>query len=293
MAWSTWSTSRSPATVVRSYYQALADGDAPTALAFADAPANAEYLTSDVLRQQLNVAKLTDVSVSSTSMSGSSATVDVRYRLRFADKAQDVTDHDRLVKHGSTWRLRQVSTKVFLPKVRLGGDRVLFAGRPLTSAAFELFPGALPVTTDSPAVRIAGHPSVLLRSPSDTVQLNVEVSDERKKQAATALDTALARCLDATSSDVLCPLPPDVTRAVPGSLHGTVTKKLTDGDVVVTLSSGGKGVLDINADLAVDASWKAWDFNNLAVPAKGTVTLHLQATAALDDPATTYWAGTS
>ena len=86
-----------------------------------------------------------------------------------------------------------------------------------------------------------------------------------------------------------CPVPAEVSRPVPGSLHGTAAKKLVDGGVVVSLSADGKGLLSITADLPVDATWKAWDFNNLAVPDHGSITVHLAATATIDDPSTIYW----
>jgi hypothetical protein len=290
LAWSQWADSHSPVTVVKGFYRAIADGDAPTALAFAETAPSGEYLTSTVLQQQLRVAKLTDVSVDSTAKSSSTATVEVQYRLGFADKPQAVSDQVQLTKHGSSWRLTKVSSTVTLAKVREGGDRVTLAGRPLPSTRVELFPGAVPVATDTPAVQITGHPEVRLHAASDIVQINVDVAAGRKKQVAAALDAAVSRCLDAASTDVQCPLPPDVTRPVPGSLHGTASKKIADGGAVVSLSPDGKGLLSVTADLPVNATWMAWDFNNLAVPDHGSITLHLEATATIDDPNTVYWA---
>jgi hypothetical protein len=291
LAWSQWADSHSPATVVKGFYRALADGDASAALAFAETAPSGEYLTSTVLQQQLRVAKLADVSIAGTDKSSSTATVEVQYRLGFADKPQDVTDQVQLTKHGSSWRLAQVSSTVTLAQVRQGADRVTLAGRPLSSGRVELFPGAVPVATDTTAVQVTGHPEVRLHAASDIVQINVEVSADRKKQVAAALDAAVAKCLDAASTDAQCPLPTDVTRPVPGSLHGTASKKLADGGATVSLSPDGKGLLDVTADLPVDATWKAWDFNNLAVPDQGSITLHLEATATVDDPNTIYWAG--
>jgi hypothetical protein len=289
LAWSQWADSHSPATVVNAFYRAIADGDAPTALAFAETPPSGEYLTSTVLQQQLRLAKLTDVSIGSTAKTSSTATVEVQYRLGFADKPQEVTDQIQLTKHGSSWRLTRVSATVTLAQVREGADRVTLAGRPLPSARVELLPGAIPVATDTPAVQITGHPEVQLHTASDIVQINVDVAADRKKQVAVALDAAVSKCLDAASTDVRCPLPPDVPRPVPGSLHGTASKKLADGGAVVSLSPDGKGLLTVAADLPVDATWKVWDFNNLAVPDHGSITLHLEATAAIDDPNTIYW----
>jgi hypothetical protein len=289
MAWSQWADSHSPATVVKGFYRAIAAGDAPTALAFAETAPTGEYLTSAVLQQQLQVAKLTDVSVGNTDKGSSTATVEVRYRLGFADKPQDVTDQVQLTEHGSSWRLTKVSSTVTLAQVRQGADRVTLAGRPMPSARVELFPGAVPVATDTPAVQITGQPEVRLHAASDIVQITVEVAADRKRQVATALDAAISKCLDAASTDVQCPLPPGVTRPVPGSLHGTASKKLADGGAVVSLSPDGKGLLSVTADLPVDATWKAWDFDNLAVPDHGSITVHLEATATIDDPSTIYW----
>jgi hypothetical protein len=293
LAWTQWADSHSPATVVEGFYRALAAGDAPTALAFASSPPSGEYLTSTVLDQQLKLASLSDVAVGRVVKNSGTASVEVHYRLGYSEQAQTVSDQVELTKHGSSWRLSRVSATVQLAKVRQGGDRLLFAGRPFKSTSVELFPGALPVTTDSQAVRVTGRPDVRLKVASNIVQVNVDVSDERKLQAAAALDAAIGKCLDAQSTDVLCPLPPDVTRPVPGSLHGIPSKKLADGGATTTLSPDGKGLLTITAELPVDATWKTWDFNNLAVPGHGTITLSLRAVSALDDPGTIYWVSKS
>src|SRR5437870_8356245 len=58
LAWSQWADSHSPATVVKGFYRAIAAGDAPTALAFAETTPTGEYLTSAVLQPQLRLAKL-------------------------------------------------------------------------------------------------------------------------------------------------------------------------------------------------------------------------------------------
>jgi hypothetical protein len=288
MAWSQWAGSNSPGAVVKRYFHAVSAGDAPTALAFADQGPTGAYLTSDVLKQQLKIAKLTDVKVRHTSKTGSTATVEVEYRLAFAGNPQTVTDEIALVKHGSSWRLSRVSTAITFAQVRLGSDRIVLAGRPVQSTTINLLPGAVPVATDTPAVEVLGHPEVHLEAASDIVQLAVDVSGSRKKQAAEAVDAAIAKCLDATSSDPLCPQP-DVKRPVPGSLKGKATKKLADGGVTVQLASDGQGLLDVSGDVAIDGSWKTWNFDNQAVPGQGPITVHVKAKAALDDPATIYW----
>jgi hypothetical protein len=288
LAWSQWAASNSPGAVVKRYFQAISAGDAPAALAFADQRPTGEYLTSDVLEQQLKIAKLTDVRVRHTSKTESTATVEVQYRLAFAGGPQTVTDEIALVEHGSSWRLSRVSSAITFAQVRLGSDRVVLAGRPVKPTTINLLPGAVPVATDTAAVEVLGHPAVELKAASDIVQLVVDVSDSRKKQAAEALDAAIAKCLDATSSDPQCPLP-DVKRPIPGSLRGKATKKLADGGVTVQLASDGQGLLDVGGDVPIDGSWKTWNFNNQAVPGQGPITVHVKARAALDDPGTIYW----
>jgi subtilisin family serine protease len=73
-----------PESVARDFFQALAGGDAPAALALSDDPPDSPWLTSVVLGQQLRVAAITGISVLDSSRLDTTATVRVRYQLRYS-----------------------------------------------------------------------------------------------------------------------------------------------------------------------------------------------------------------
>ncbi|UQX88190.1 hypothetical protein M6D93_18150 [Jatrophihabitans telluris] len=283
-----FASSHSPTSVTKAYFRALAKGDAQAALALALVPPSAStspYLTDAVLAEQLRIAPITDVRIGSVEGSGSARSVSVTYQLRFADQARSVSDTVRLVQHGSTWRLSSVASLVELDASADGSDRIMFAGRPLDAAPTPVFPGALPVTTDSRAVVVSGDPVVSLSASQDVIEVRAELTAAAKRQVSSALETALTTCLAASSTDPSCP---NVTggRPVPGSLHGTLTAKVADSSPVITLGSGGVVAISVQAKL--NATWKIWDFNNIEQARSGTTTLAVRAQAAVADLNTVY-----
>src|SRR6185437_263565 len=74
VAVSAYTAGSSPESVVTDYFAALADGNAPRALAYGGVPDGSRaYLTSAVLREQLNVASMGPAAVMSVVRSGSTA----------------------------------------------------------------------------------------------------------------------------------------------------------------------------------------------------------------------------
>jgi hypothetical protein len=283
--------SRSPSSVARRYFSAISNGEAATALALAASPpgaTDAQFLTKDVLAQQLKIAPLTDVTVTGTGRDGAKATVDVQYRLGFADGSQHVRDRVSLIRHGSSWRLGRVAGSVIISNVVAGSDRLTLVGRPISRSVVTLFPGALPVIADTTAVVVAADPSVRLTDSAELVSVTSKLSSQAKQQVLDGLDAALTRCLAAVSADPLCPVPPG-GRPVPGSMHGSLVEKIADSDATITLSSKGKGLIDIFAHAEVKVSWKVWDFENQALPRSDSTTLDVKAVSSVASPQTAVW----
>lgn len=283
-----------PESVVRDYFDALADGNAPAALAYADAPPHGPYLTSLVLRQQLQVARFADVAVLRTSRVGATATVEVRYRLLFGSGARSVSDTARLVRRGSFWRMSQVAGTVSVSAAAPAAGRVRLAGQRLSAAAVTLFPGALPLAADPPALQVlvrtsAGgdQPMIRLADTRLAVQARLALSAQLRDQAERATQALLAGCLAAASKDPLCPLPGS-TRPVPGSLHGSAPAIATVHPRI-ELEQAGSGVISVRARVPVQGSWKAWDFENQVVQRRGPVTIALSARVFLDRPSQAFW----
>jgi hypothetical protein len=285
----------SPEAVARGYFQALADGDAPAALAFAAAPARGQWLTSVVLRGQLQVAPLADVAVLRTTRRGSTATVEVGYRLLFGSGPRSVTDTARLVRRGSSWWMSRVASTVRVSAGSPGADRLRLAGRKLPTAAVTLFPGALPlaadpptlqVLADSPASGVDGQPILRLADPDLTAKVRVSMSAALRQQVQQAVDRLLAGCLKPGSNDPLCPVP-DSGRPIPGSLRGSAPP-IAAGTPRLALGADS-GVISVRAEIPVRGSWQVWDFENQPARRTGTATVALSARVALDRPTQAFW----
>lgn len=296
----------SPESVARSYFEALAAGDAPAALALAADPPRGPWLTSVVLGQQLRRAPLADISVRPATRRGSTATVEVRYRLLFGAGARPVADTARLTRRGSSWWMSRVASAVRVTAGSPGADRLRLAGRKLPAAAVPLFPGALPLAADPPGLQVRAAGSTpgdqLMVRLADTqllAEVGVSMSPALRAQVVQAVDRLLAGCLRSDSNDPLCPAPgadrpasdrtlPGPDRPVPGSLRGsappiaTVTPR-------IALASGEPGVVSVRARVPVQGSWKVWDFENQAVERRGKVTVEVSARVALDRPAVAFW----
>lgn len=280
-----------PESVVRAFFAALADGDAPAALALAENPPRGPWLTSAVLRRQLQAAAITGITVLASTRLEATATVRVRYELRYPDGAQQVSDTARLVRRGSSWRLSRVAGQVRVTAASADLGRLRLAGRRLPPAAVALFPGALPLAADPAALRAVtvpgDQPVVRLADPSLAARARLTIPPALRAQAEQALDRLVARCLAAGSRDPLCPLP--VTgRPIPGTLHGTA-RPIVAGSARIVLQRGGSGVLSIRARLTVRGSWQAWDYQNQVVTRRGNATVDLAARVAPSRPAQAFW----
>jgi hypothetical protein len=287
MAAGQYRTDRAPGAVVGRYFAALAAGDAPAALALATTVPPSPYLTSTVLRQQLSIAQLTDVLVRDTVVRGRTATTQVSYRLAFPSASTQVVDAVDLVRSGSSWRLTRAATDIDLSAISAGTNRLTFAGRPLPTGRVQVFPGALPVATDNPAVQPAGRPMIRLIDENQDTQLNAVLSSDARRALGQALTSALDACLTGSSRDPHCPLP-SATRPVPGSLRGTVNPARSDPPNIA-LSTAADGMIELTDRVSVQGSWRTWDFNNQAVLRSGQTDLDVQAKASIADLATIYW----
>jgi len=287
-AFQIYSSSHSPARAVERYFEAVASGDAVAALGFASKIPSGNYLTNEVLEQQLAIAKVTDVNVHTVRATASSADVEVSYNLRFKSSGQSERDRVRLVKSNDRWLIVNPAATVRAVAVGAGSDRLMFAGRPMKEVATSMFPGALPVTTDNPNVIVDDEPLVTLSSSGKLVQVTVSLGESAKQTFAAAVDEGLAACLNGTTPDPRCPVP-DVKRPVPGSLRGATTTKFASGDGAVGLDPEGKGLLEMAGTATVTGTWKTWNFNNQIVAGKGKTDVSVHARAAIDNPGTIYW----
>jgi hypothetical protein len=90
-----------PEAAVKTYLQALSDGDAQKALGVMKTPPSDLLLTDDVLKKQQAIAKIADIKIVDTNKGGDMATVQATYT--FGDRKADETF--MLHETGDSWRL--------------------------------------------------------------------------------------------------------------------------------------------------------------------------------------------
>ncbi|HEV7206703.1 MAG TPA: hypothetical protein VGN18_19015 [Jatrophihabitans sp.] len=278
--------SSGPDGVVARYFAALAAGDAPAALALGPVPdAPHTFLTSTVLRDQLGLAPIRDITVDRVEQHGATATVRVEYALAF--RSGSVPVHDavptRLV--GGTWQLARSAAATQLQVVR-GADRATIAGGPIPDGTVGLFPGAVPIRFDTGYLELDPEHSAVTFAGDPTTQVFPRVSDAGERAVVAAVATALRRCL-AGAADLRCPLP-DGGRAVPGSVRGRLASDLTQG-VSVDLADGAAGALKVTGDVKVHGSYRTLSFRNVTTTTTGIFTLPVLATTYARAPVVTSW----
>lgn len=274
-----------PATVVRQYFAALADGDAAGALGYGDVPSgHHELLTSDVLAAQNAIAPLGSVVVSAVHQHGNGAVVDVTYSLAFASGRTTVHDAIPVTRHGHDWRLVRSAVPVAITPGD-GSTLASFAGAAVPNGDYAMFPGAVPVTYSTPNLAPDPASAQLRFGDAGLLEINAVVSPAGRRLITPALRAALVACLAGKGNpQPLCPVP-DSAVSVPGSLHGKVTDK-SPSLVLIVNSTNGK--IDITGETNVAATYQKLDDNNIASSTTAkTVDVHAHCFATV--PGTIIW----
>lgn len=281
-----YSETGGPDGAVREYFSALARGNAPKALAYGDLPTGSHaLLTSQVLAIQQRNAPLRDFAVTATRTHGGRATVSVRYVLDYPHSPQTVNTDVPVHRRGSDWRLDQVAVRTSLDLDR-AADRASIGGAPVPADETLLFPGAVPITFDTPYLQLDAAEDSIGFASRRSALVYVEVSPAGKAAVVAALKSALGRCLDGRG-DLTCPLPDE--RFVPGSLRGTLEGSLAE-NVRIELGPEDAGVLTIGGDQPVHAStYRKLSFRNQPETGSGTVVIQLTARAYAVPPLRFTW----
>jgi hypothetical protein len=277
-----------PETVVAGYYAALEAGDASAALSYGDIPdGERDLLTDSVLRAQLDIATISAFAVTDTSTSGATATVNVSYRLGFADSAETVEDTVALVKRDRTWHLAAVAVPVWL-RVAEATGRATLAGAAVPTATELIFPGAVPITFDNDALGLTPETRAVSFHGGGSGDRRVELSESGRAEIGAALDAAITACLDGTAADLtLCPTPDDI-RAVPGTLRGTMDSPASEV-AVLALEGSPDGIVHIGGQVSITGDYQQLDFNNQQVKKTGSTKVTLVGICYVADPTTIIW----
>lgn len=279
-----WAETGGPAGAVRAYFAALARGDAPAALALGDVPPGPHtLLTADVLKAQQRIAPLRRFAITATHRDGNRARVVVRYTLAYPGAPQTINGTVPVHRADGDWRLDRVAIPTSLELDR-ALHRATIVGAGIPDGDTLVFPGAVPITFDSPYLQLnAAEDSVGFGSRPGT-RVYVEVSRAGRTAVTRAVEAALRGCL-AGSAGAGCPLPDE--RYVPGSIRGRTAGAL---DLAITVADGDSGILDARGSATVEASsYQRLTFSNRARRGAGRVKLALHARAYAVAPLRLAW----
>lgn len=268
---------------VKDYLQALADGDATTALSFAkQAPADHTMLTDAALATANAKAPITDVSVTTQ------VSTDYRSEVtaEFLQGTEKVTRSFTVYPVGTQWKLYDVSQSVNLSHLVLGDVPVTLNGVLVTAGQVELFPGSYEFTSIDSRYRFE-HGSFVLHSPSDHPDLSkvkLTLSDSGVKLMVAAARKKLDSCL---ASSKLQPKNCGFAAATAGvSLKpGTLQWQATDPEAIeaITPALDSDNPRIASADVKIPVSAHAFDRKRGRwVDAKGSVITKVLAAIGTD-----------
>jgi hypothetical protein len=284
-----WTSESAPETAALAYFRALERGDAPAALGLGDVPAGVHsYLTSDVLQLSSNVAKIDNVHVLSVDRSGRTAKVTLQYQLIYPGEVVAVTDTVDTVQRGHRWRLTRTAVPVHV-RVGAGASRMSVGGTPVPNRTVLFFPGALPISVDTPNLeldRVVVHLNGASPKP-----LEPRVSSAGTNAVAKAVAAAVNECLR-NRADTSCPTADDPITVVPGSVRGTVDAAGVAEHLKIQLDPNPNGLLRITGTVKVNGSFQILDFDNQPVHKTGPVQLAVSASCYASDPSNIVWTST-
>ncbi len=251
--------------VVKGYLEALARGDANGALAFSnDQPASKDFLTDDILKQQIAKWPITNIRILSDSSAGSGNSAigfgQVHVAVNFGDKSSDT--QMSVKKDSGHWRLEHAAIKVEATNSGMGNqaaaNTLTIFGKPLNGNAAYVFPGFLDVASSNQWITVTTKPLLLdqlsIGGSSASLQPTYTVTDAAKTSIMALVKTITDAC---TNSHLAVPPKPCDAVAF-GVVDGTVNWGPADLsrikiDNVDTYSTGG---------LTVRVSGQAF-FNNV------------------------------
>lgn len=277
-----------PETVVREYFAALQRGDAAAALGYGTIPTGSrDLLTGAVLAAQNATGPIEDVTVARVRRSGNTATVDVTYTVGLHSGPVAMADSVPVVADGHAWRLAHSA----VPESVSPGDGsqlASLAGAAVPDGDFLMFPGALPITYDTPELAASPNASVVHFDGGGVIEADAIVTAAGRAALTPAVDAAVRACLaGASPTQALCPLPNELA-GVPGSLRGKETRT----PILSFQVDDPTGRVHVHGDVPLGgATYQLLDDNNIAAttPAKA---LSFNAFSYVAGPARVWW-GTS
>ncbi|MHA3701642.1 Rv0361 family membrane protein [Jatrophihabitans sp. YIM 134969] len=184
-----------PSETVQAYLQALSDGDAAKALEQGEKPPDTTFATSDALKAQQEIAKITDIDVSEGYSGSRSARVSATYK--FGDKQAD--ESFTLTKIGGKWKLDDVVYPIDLTGLDDVPGLTLMGIDAGDKNKAYVFPGPLVWGSSNEYLSVTeSEPDDFTLSPADGSfsfsTLETGLSDAGEKAVAEAVTTFIDDC---------------------------------------------------------------------------------------------------
>lgn len=284
---------------VKGYLEALSKGDSNAALAFgSDQPASKDFLTDDVLKQQIAKWPITNIRILNANETGDMAQVHVV--ANFGDQTSDQTLMVR--KQDGGWKLSGAAAKVNLTASvlttnpatgqPLPAPPVSLFGKPISgSSVVYVFPGWLELGSTSKYLSVTAQRPVLLDAlvaqgvaiPSG---MQVQLSEAGSEAAKKAVADAIAECAKSTQlSPPGCPQNVPNPMLVDGTAHWVAPADLSG--LQYTFMS-----LDMGLRVMGTSEWKLTANSTGGTPMQGTPLVPLMGQIDMSqEPLTVKWAG--
>jgi hypothetical protein len=179
---------------VSGYLNALAAGDATTALSYSADPVQpGPFMTNKVLAESIKRAPLTAIEVPEVT-DQQATTVSATYRL---GKTEVSTSYD-VVNSSGTWKLATVHKTIDLGLVRSPSIPMRINGVRVNSDLVDLLPGSYAFTAGSPNLTYGSKNVVTITDPkgySNVLDLRPSLSDRGRKTVRNLAKTSFNACL--------------------------------------------------------------------------------------------------
>jgi hypothetical protein len=198
---------------IKGYLEALERGDAEAALTYStDQPASKEFLTDDVLKQQIARWPITDIRILDDNSARSFGFGQVHVSAKFGDNTSDV--NFSMKKAGNQWKLDHAAIKV--DTINVGLDQAVmktatFFGKPVGGSPIYIFPGWVDVASSNSNLAVNLKKPFLLDNLATAAgayfnDLEFKLSDSGLSATSSAIAAALADCAKSTQLRPLdCP----------------------------------------------------------------------------------------
>lgn len=258
---------------VVAYLEALARGDAATALSYGKSqPVSTELLTDEILGRQIAKWPITDIRVLDTT--DNSVVSQVHVTAKFGN---EVSEAKLLVEKHGGWKLSNAFIKV--DKTQIGqkdAETLTVFGEPVDQPRY-VFPGWVDVGSSSPYLSVTSKPMMLqeLATGASVMSMSFKLSDSGEQAIRTAITDSFALC---TNSNLIRPPGCPVRIGAPNYVDGTATWGPIEGaetfKIIPLPSAMTASVIGtLTATITVQHTNGMTPTNTLTVPVSGTADL--------------------